>query len=372
MRDIRMIDLAAEYQLHRSTLEPKIVTGLQEGNYIQGKHVKLFENELAHYFGIKHVINCANGTDALQIALMALDIKPGDEVIIPAFTYIAVIEVICLLGITPVLVDVEAEFFQIDVKKIEKAITPKTKAIIPVHLFGQCGDLETIVEIAKKYQLYIIEDNAQSLGATYTIGNENKYLGSFGHISCTSFFPTKNLSCFGDGGAIFTNNDDLARKIRMIANHGQQEKYEHLVVGCNSRLDTLQAIVLNHKLSFLENALNIKITLANQYFKELAEVNEIQLPKINPLGTHSWHQFTIKVKNEKRDDLKSFLAQGGVQSMVYYPKSLAQQKAYTQYPVYSPISDELCLSVLSLPIHSLLRKEDIFDVCNLIKDFFND
>jgi dTDP-4-amino-4,6-dideoxygalactose transaminase len=258
-----MIDLAAEYQLLKDELDPAIQQVLEKGNYIQGEEVKIFEQQLAAYLQVKHVISCANGTDALQIALMALNITNGDEVIIPAFAYISVIEVICLLGAKPVLVDVNLDTFQIDENEIKLAINSKTKAIIPVHLFGQCGNLEAILSIAKANQLYVIEDNAQALGAKY----QHQFLGTLGDIGCTSFFPTKNLACFGDGGALFTNDDLLAEKIKAIASHGQKEKYNHVMLGLNSRLDTLQASILSVKLSHLNQNLIKRREIATQYLK---------------------------------------------------------------------------------------------------------
>ncbi|TKC01099.1 DegT/DnrJ/EryC1/StrS family aminotransferase [Pedobacter cryophilus] len=366
-----MIDLKAEYQLLKPILEEEIIQVLEKASYIKGEEVALFENNLAQYLKVKHVISCGNGTDALQIALMALGIGIGDEVIIPAFSYIAVIEVVCLLGATPVLVDVDADYFQINNLDLEKVITAKTKAIIPVHLFGQSGNLEELLQIAKKYNIPIIEDNAQALGAKYMLHNEEKFLGTFGAIGCTSFFPTKNLSCFGDGGALFTNDDELANTIRMIANHGQVKKYEHEMVGINSRLDTLQAVILNHKLNLLSKNLSIKQNIAIQYLNELVSLSFIQLPKVYQHNLHSWHQFTIKVPDHQRDKLKSFLKHKGIETMVYYPKTLNQQKAYTRFRVYCPISEDLCKGVLSLPIHPLLRKEDINYVSNSIKAFFH-
>ncbi|MDA9555481.1 DegT/DnrJ/EryC1/StrS family aminotransferase [Pelobium sp.] len=362
-----MIDLAAEYQLYKPQLESKIIEGLEKANYIQGKEVAIFEDHLAKFLDVKHVISCGNGTDALQIALMALGIKANDQVIVPAFTYPAVIEVVCLLGATPVLVDVDDTYFQINPDLLKQAITTQTKAIIPVHLFGQSGSMEKVLQVAQEYQIPIIEDTAQALGAKY----KDKFLGTLGDIGCTSFFPTKNLSCFGDGGALFTNNDDLARKIRMIANHGQVKKYDHEIIGVNSRLDTLQAIILNHKLTFLQENITLKQRISQQYLKELGDLPQIKLPKIYSNTSHSWHQFTIQVLNDKRDSFKEFLKEKGIESMIYYPKALHQQKAYTQFQVYSPIAESLCKRVLSLPVHPLLKKEELNLVINTIKEFFN-
>jgi len=366
-----MIDLAAEYQLYQPVLQEKIIQVLAKGNYINGDEVALFEQNLAHYLDVKHVISCGNGTDALQIALMALDIGNGDEVIIPAFTYIAAIEVVCLLGATPVLVDVDPVYFQMDPKALESAISKKTKAIIPVHLFGQCANLAEILQLAKQYQIPIIEDNAQALGSKYGIQEEPKFLGTFGEIGCTSFFPTKNLACFGDGGALFTNDDALAEKIRMIANHGQKEKYQHEMVGVNSRLDTLQAAILNFKLNHLAQQLSTKKQLANQYLKELSGLKGLILPQAFKESLHTWHQFTIQVAAKDRDPLKSFLSLKGIESMIYYPKAVDQQKAYQQYHQQLPIAKKLSSTVLSLPIHALMLPEEISYVCNQLKYFFN-
>lgn len=365
-----MIDLAAEYQLQQPLLEKEIISVLEKANYINGAEVSLFEKKLAQYLRVKHVISCGNGTDALQIALMALNVGIGDEVIIPAFSYIAVIEVVSLLGATPILVDVDSEYFQFDILALEEAITSKTKAIIPVHLFGQSGDLGKLLEIAKKHQIAIIEDTAQALGTKYQLNKEEKLLGTFGDVGCTSFFPTKNLACFGDGGALFTNNDALANRIRMIANHGQKIKYDHEIMGVNSRLDTLQAATLLFKLNHLETQLAIKKNLASQYLEELAGLSSVQLPKVQERNLHSWHQFTIKVSAEQRDDLKSFLNEKGIESMIYYPKPLNLQKAYSLNKVQFPVAERLCKEVLSLPIHPMLKKEDIDYVCNQIKAFF--
>ena len=366
-----MIDLAAEYQLYQPVLQEKIISVLEKGNYIKGEEVSLFEQNLANYLDVKHVISCGNGTDALQIALMALNIGIGDEVIIPAFTYISAIEVLCLLGVTPVLVDVDPVFFQIDIKALAKAITKKTKAIIPVHLFGQSGNMADILQLANQHQISIIEDNAQALGAKYGDEKERKFLGTIGDIGCTSFFPTKNLACFGDGGALFTNDDALAEKIRMIANHGQKEKYQHEMVGINSRLDTLQAAILNFKLNHLDQQLSTKRGLANQYIKELSDLKNILLPKEYQDSEHTWHQFTIQVDANYRDGLKSFLKQNGIESMIYYPKTIDEQKAYQSFSNDFPTAKKLSSTVLSLPIHSLMNSEEISYVCIKIKDFFN-
>lgn len=364
---IKMIDLAAEYQFLKNELDPAIQQVLENGNYIQGEEVKAFEKKLAGYLKVKHVISCANGTDALQIALMALGIGKGDEVIIPAFSYVSVIEVVCLLGAKPVLVDVNAETYQIDENQIKQAITSKTKAIIPVHLFGACGNMESILSIAKTNQLFVIEDNAQALGAKY----QNQFLGTLGDIGCTSFFPTKNLGCYGDGGALYTNDDDLASNIRAIANHGQKEKYNHVVIGLNSRLDTLQAAILLTKLDLLNQNLEKRGEIAVLYLENLADIHQIELPIIQTNCESSWNQFTIKVKNENRNALKVYLKENGVETMIYYPKALNQQEAYTNYGPLSKKSTILSEEVLSLPIHPLLKNEEVHTIVQHIKSFFN-
>lgn len=370
-KPIKMIDLQAEYHQFQPQLEKKIMEVLAEGNYIRGKEVQEFEKQLAQYLGVKQVISCGNGTDALQIALMALGIGNGDEVIIPAFSYVAVVEVICLLGATPVMVDIEPDHFQIDFNAIEKAISPKTKAIIPVHLFGQCGAMEEILTLAKKHQLFVIEDNAQALGAKARIHQEEHFTGTIGDIGCTSFFPTKNLACFGDGGALMTNDESLAQKIRMIANHGQVQKYEHECVGINSRLDTLQAAILSFKLPYLEESLNKKRKLAKIYQHELKNVANIKLPEEKKGNQHTWHQFTIQIQDDSRDHLNKYLAQNSVDSVIYYPKALHQQKAYTNDMVFCTNAERVVDSVLSLPIHAQLEKADVLSICNLIKEFYD-
>ena len=371
IKPIKMIDLKAEYLLHRKDFEEATQQVFKSGNYIQGPAVKSFEQNLAQYLQVKHVISCGNGTDALQIALMALDIKQGDEVIIPAFSYIAVAEVVCLLGATPVFVDVDLDYFQLDITLVKQAITDKTKAIIPVHLFGQSAFLEDLLVIAKEKNIRIIEDCAQAMGGQYHFQNQIKSFGTFGDIGCTSFFPTKNLSCFGDGGAIFTDNDELAVKIRMIANHGQKEKYNHHLVGINSRLDTIQAAILNVKLSHLNHHIEIKKKLASRYHDQLKDLKKIGLPEEYANSNHAWHQFTILVKDNLRNQLKDYLKSQEIDSMIYYPMPLNHQLAYQNHDIKSENAFILSKSVLSLPIHPLLALKDIDYICNHIIDFFN-
>lgn len=364
---IKMIDLSAEYSSRKAEFDEAILEVLERGDFIKGKAVADFENNLSAYLNVKNVVSCGNGTDALQIALMALGIGKGDEVILPAFSYIAVIEVVCLLGATPVLVDVEPEYFQMPVDLIAQAITPKTKVIVPVHLFGQCADMDALMEIAKKHHLYIVEDCAQAIGATY----RQQYLGTIGHIGCTSFFPTKNLACYGDGGALMTNDDKIAEKIKMIASHGQQQKYHHEILGINSRLDTLQAAILNVKLKYLSASLEIKKQVAAQYINKLKDLEHIVLPDTFADVNNSWHQFTIRVKNGQRDELKSYLKLKNIDSMVYYPKVLNQQEAYLKFKGNYPVSETLTNEVLSLPVHDRLTPEQVNYICNTIKEFYD-
>ncbi|WP_304064000.1 DegT/DnrJ/EryC1/StrS family aminotransferase [Pedobacter glucosidilyticus] len=365
MKPVSMIDLPLEYATRKVEYDEAMQAVLQAGDFIKGKAVTELEHQLGQFLNIKHSISCANGTDALEIALRALNIGEGDEVIVPAFSYVAALEVVSLVGAQPVLVDVDEYYFQIDVTKLKSLINTRTKAIIAVHLFGQAADVDELLEIAKAHQLYIIEDNAQSFGGMY----QNQYVGTFGHISCTSFFPTKNLACYGDGGAIFTQDDALAKKIKMMANHGQSAKYHHEMVGKNSRLDTLQAAILQVKLRYLKPSLAIKAGLAGLYQQLLLGVKEISLPRVAPHSQHSWNQFTIRV-HQKRDELKKFLAQHGVQSMIYYPKVLSQQPAYASLEKDFPVAQQLTKEVLSLPIHDQLKEEDIQQVAKLIKEFY--
>ncbi|WP_320053584.1 DegT/DnrJ/EryC1/StrS family aminotransferase [uncultured Acetobacteroides sp.] len=371
---IAMCDLKGQYDKIKDQIESEINKVLTSTSYINGAQVKNFETSLKEYSGAKHVIACANGTDALQIALMALDLQPGDEVIVPAFTYVASAEVIGLLKLTPVMVDIDYSSFNVTVNNIEKAITPRTKAIIPVHLFGQCCDMEPIMELAKKYNIYIVEDNAQAIGATYTFTNgEKKQTGTIGDIGCTSFFPSKNLGCYGDGGALMTNNDELAQKIRMIANHGQKIKYHHEVIGCNSRLDTIQAAILNVKLKYLNDYSNARYNAAQVYHELLNDVDGITIPAEMPFSTHVYHQYTLKVKDGKRDMLKKHLEELGIPSMIYYPLPLQKQNAFKSITIQGEdldVSALLADSVLSLPIHTEIIKEEQLIVSNAIKEFF--
>ena len=373
-----MVDLKGQYLKIKEEVDNGIQAVIDSSAFVNGPAVKSFTDHLSQYMGGCHVVTCGNGTDALQIALMALDLKPGDEVIVPAFTYVASAEVIGLLGLTPVMVDVDPRTFNVTVENIKKGFSPKTKAIIPVHLFGQSCDMEPILAFAKEYGLYVIEDNAQAIGAYYTFSNgHRKKTGTMGTIGCTSFFPSKNLGCYGDGGALFTNDDKLAERIRMIANHGQQVKYHHKVIGCNSRLDTIQAAVLDVKLGHLDEYCKARYDAAAYYTDKLKafDPNEeyIMTPREATNSTHVYHQYTLRVKNGCRDELKQYLADHGVPSMIYYPLPLQEQEAFKPITRAGETLDnakECAYSVLSLPIHTELTHEVQDVVIENIMNFF--
>ena len=375
---IQMVDLKGQYMKIKPEVDAAIQNVIDNTAFINGPVVKEFAQNLSDYMGGCHVITCANGTDALQIALMALDLKPGDEVIVPAFTYVASAEVIGLLGLTPVMVDVDYETFNVTVDNIKKGLSDKTKAIIPVHLFGQSCDMEPILAFAKEHNLYVIEDNAQAIGAEYTFSDGHKErTGTMGTIGCTSFFPSKNLGCYGDGGAIFCKDDELAEKLRMIANHGQKVKYHHSVIGCNSRLDSIQAAILNVKLKHLDEYSQARYAAANYYTEKLKAFDPDEkyfiTPKELEKSTHVYHQYTLKIKNGKRDALKQFLADAGIPSMIYYPLPLQEQEAFkpiTRAAEELSISKDIAYSVLSLPIHTEMTNEIQVSVLNRIIDYF--
>ena len=362
---IQMVDLKGQYMKIKPEVDAAIQDVIDNTAFINGPIVKEFAQNLSEYMGECHVITCANGTDALQIALMALGLKPGDEVIVPAFTYVASAEVIGLLGLTPVMVDVDYNTFNVKVENIKKGLSEKTKAIIPVHLFGQSCDMEPILAFAKEHNLYVIEDNAQAIGAEYTFSDGHKEkTGTMGTIGCTSFFPSKNLGCYGDGGAIFCKDDELAEKLRMIANHGQKVKYHHSVIGCNSRLDSIQAAILNVKLKHLDEYSQARYAAANYYTEKLKVFDPAEkyfiTPKELEKSTHVYHQYTLKIKNGKRDALKQFLADAGIPSMIYYPLPLQEQEAFkpiTRAAEDLSVSKNIAYSVLSLPIHTEMTKE---------------
>lgn len=369
-----MVDLKGQYDKIKDEINTSVIDVIQSGHFINGPQVQDFAKSLSEYLNGAHVIPCANGTDALQIAMMALDLKPGDEVIVPAFTYVATAEVLGLLNLTPVMVDVDPLTFCITKDHIEQAITTKTKAIVPVHLFGQCADMEPILEIAEKYNLYVIEDTAQAIGSVYTFSDgSQKQAGTMGHIGCTSFFPSKNLGCYGDGGAIYTTDKVLAERIKMIANHGQIKKYVHKYIGVNSRLDTIQAAVLSIKLKHLDTYSSLRNSAANKYNELLKEVKGLVLPVRYPNSTHVFHQYTLIVKDNKRDLLKSYLESIGVPAMIYYPIPLNQQEAFQKIGRVSgslSVTNDLCLSVLSLPMHTELDLDQQIFICDNIKSFY--
>lgn len=370
-----MVDLKGQYDKIKPEIDQAVLSCIASTSFVNGPAVKEFQVNLQQYLGVKHVIPCANGTDSLQIAMMALGLKPGDEVICPAFTYVATAEVIGLLGLTPVMVDVDPNTFNLTASAIEKAISSKTKAIVPVHLYGQSCDMEPIIILAQKYNLFVIEDNAQAIGADYTFSDGSKAkTGTIGHIGSTSFFPSKNLGCYGDGGALMTNDDELANKMQMIANHGQERKYFHKVLGCNSRLDTIQATVLNIKLRYLDGYSFARNAMAAYYDEAFAAIDEIEVPVRQGNSTHVFHQYTLKVKNGRRNDLQQYLLEMEIPSMIYYPLPLYKQEAFQQF-VSTDFklvnTEELCDEVLSLPIHSEMNLEAMQYVCNSIKSFFN-
>jgi UDP-2-acetamido-2-deoxy-ribo-hexuluronate aminotransferase len=375
MKKIQMVDLKGQYHKIKSEVDTAIQNVIDNASFINGPDVKEFSNELADYLKVKHVIPCANGTDALQIAMMALDLQPGDEVITANFTYVATAEVIGLLKLKPVLVEVNAETFTIDPKSIENAITSKTKAIVPVHLYGQCADMDAIMDIAKKHNLYVIEDTAQAIGSDYTSkdGKIHK-AGTIGTIGCTSFFPSKNLGCYGDGGALYTNDDLLAAKIRMIANHGQSVQYIHDEIGVNSRLDTIQAAILRIKLRKLDQYAVARNKAASYYDKAFANHPKIKTPVRANYSTHVFHQYTLQLDGVNRDGLKEYLATKEIPAMIYYPKPLHMQKAYRDERYKEgdfPITEKLCSSVISLPMHTELDEETLQYITNEVLYYIN-
>ncbi len=371
---IEMVDLKKQYSKIKEEVDAAVLKAIENANFINGPEVKMFTEKLSKYLNGAYVIPCANGTDALQIAMMALDLKPGDEVIVPAFTYVATAEVIGLLNLIPIMIDVDENNFNISISEIRNAITEKTKAIVPVHLYGQTANMEEIMKIAKEFNLYVIEDTAQAIGAEYIFSdNHKKQAGTIGDIGCTSFFPSKNLGCYGDGGAVYTNNKLLAEKIKMIANHGQEVKYVHKYIGVNSRLDTIQAAILNIKLDHLNEYINARLKAAEIYDQLLSNIKEIQTPSRTQYSTHVFHQYTIKVNGNKRDELKKYLESCGIPAMIYYPIPLYEQEAFQKIGKISGTltnTNYLCKSVLSLPMHTELIQEEQEYICNSIRKFF--
>lgn len=370
-----MVDLKGQYKKIKPAIDSSIMNVIESMAYINGPEVHGFQKDLEEYLDIKHVIPCANGTDALQIAMMGLGLNQGDEVITVDFTFAATVEVIALLKLTPVLIDVDPTTFNIDIDALKKAITPKTKAIVPVHLFGQCANMEAILEIAKKHDLFVIEDNAQAIGANYTFNDGTvKKAGTMGHVGTTSFFPSKNLGCYGDGGAIFTNDDDLAHTIRGIVNHGMYRRYYHDVVGVNSRLDSVQAAILRVKLPKLDSFCDARKNAANYYNTALENQPSIITPITSDFTTHVYHQYTLQITNGKRDELHQHLLDNNIPNAIYYPVPLHSQKAYTDKRYNEDdfkVTNNLIKTVLSLPIHTELDKEQLNYITQTILKFLN-
>ena len=375
MKKIEMVDLRSQYERLRADIDNAVAEVISSTAFIKGPDVRLFEEELQRYLGVRHVISCANGTDALQIAMMALGLKPGDEVITTNFTFIATVEVIELLGLKTVLVEPEPDTFNISIEAVRKAITPRTRAIVPVHLFGQCADMEPLLEMAREHGIHVIEDVAQATGAVYRFsdGTEKK-AGTMGTIGCTSFFPSKNLGCYGDGGALFTDDDGLAALIRSITNHGMKVRYYHDTIGVNSRLDTIQAAILRVKLRHLDEFNEARRTAASHYDRELSGLPGINPPVRSPFSTHIFHQYTLRIGDGKRDSLRECLENEGIPSMIYYPVPLHMQKAYLHLgygPDDFPLTSRLTGEVLSLPMHTELDEEQLTWITGCIRSKYN-
>lgn len=375
MKKIQMVDLHSQYLNIKSEIDKGIQDVIDSCAFINGPAVKGFQEDLEKYLGVKHVIPCANGTDALQVAMMAYNFQPGDEVITTSFTFIATAEVIALLKLTPVLVDVDPDTFNIDPIAIERAITPKTKAIVPVHLFGQVAPMEEIMEIAQRHNLVVIEDNCQAIGSDYIFRDgTKKKAGTIGHVGCTSFFPSKNLGCYGDGGAIFTNNDDLAKQLRVVVNHGMTVRYYHDYVGVNSRLDSIQAAILKVKLARLDEYAAKRRAAADFYDKAFGNHPKLKTPSRFAQSTHVFHQYTLVAKGVDRKGLIEYLASKDIPAMIYYPVPMHMQKAYVD-PRYQPgdfpVTEQLCESVFSLPMHTELDEEQLNYITRSVLDFLN-
>lgn len=375
MKKIQMVDLKSQYQKIKSEIDSSIEEVIESTSFINGPAVKKFQEHLERYLGVKHVIPCGNGTDALQVAMMALDLQPGDEVITTTFTFIATAEVIALLRLTPVCVDVDADTMNISISALEKAITPKTKAIVPVHLFGQTANMEAIMEIAQKHNLFVIEDACQAIGADYKFKDGTiKKAGTIGDVGCTSFFPSKNLGCYGDGGALFTNNDDLAHKIRGVVNHGMFVRYYHDMVGVNSRLDSIQAAILDIKLSHLDEYAKARNYAATYYNNAFANNSKIVTPITASYTSHVFHQYTLVIKDLDRAKLIEFMSQKEIPVMIYYPVPMHKQKAYLD-PRYKdgdfPVAEYLSEHVISLPMHTELDDEQLKYITESLLSFIN-
>jgi dTDP-4-amino-4,6-dideoxygalactose transaminase len=372
MKKIQMVDLQSQYYKIKADVDNAVLNVIDSAAFINGPEVKSFQTELEQYLDVKHVIPCANGTDALQIALMALDLKEGDEIITADFTFAATVEVVHLLKLKSVLVDVDYDTFTIDIEKLKAAITPKTKAIIPVHIFGQCANMEEILKVAKEHGLFVIEDNAQAIGSDFIFSDGTvKKSGTMGILGTTSFFPSKNLGCYGDGGAIFTNDDELAHKLRGIVNHGMYERYYHDEVGVNSRLDSLQATILRKKLPLLDGYNEARRKAADYYDEAFAENPNILSPKRAVYSTHVFHQYTLRILNGQRNELQKFLTEKEVPAMIYYPVALRKQKAYFQEsdPKDFVNTDKLLEQVISLPMHTELDEEQLKYITDAVLEF---
>ncbi len=375
MKRIAMVDLKSQYEKIKPEIDQAIQEVIESTAFINGPAVKNFQKDLETYLGVKHVIPCANGTDALQVAMMALGLKPGDEVITTNFTFIATAEVIALLGLTPVVVDVEPDTFNISPESVRKSITPKTRAIVPVHLFGQCADMDAMMEIAREFNLFVIEDACQAIGADYIFADgSRKKAGTIGHVGCTSFFPSKNLGCYGDGGAIFTNDDDLAKQLNVVVNHGMVVRYYHDYVGVNSRLDSIQAAVLKVKLARLDDYAAARNKAAAYYDHAFSNHPNLKTPARFDRSTHVFHQYTLVTEGVDRNALQEFLAKKEVPAMIYYPVPLHMQKAYID-PRYQegdfPVTEHLCRTVISLPMHTELDEEQLEYITSSVLEFFN-
>lgn len=368
-----MVDLSSQYQAIKSEINSAIEEVLDNAQYIGGPVVEKFQKAFEAYLNVAHVVPCANGTDALQIAMMALGLKPGDEVIIPSFTYIATTEVIALLGLTPVFVDVDPKTYCIDPDKMKAAITSKTRAIVPVHLYGQAADMETIMSIASENDLFVIEDNAQGIGSDYHFTNgTSAKLGTIGHVGCTSFFPSKNLGCYGDGGAMYTNDSVLAERLKMVANHGQKQKYKHEIVGCNSRLDAVQAAILNVKLPLLDTYIMKRSQVADYYDRVLGQSPAITIPFRDGKSTHVFHQYTVQLNGVDRDGMQRYLAEKGIPSMIYYPQPAHKQPMFAAFGVENlvlPVTEALTQKVISFPIHTEMEEEQLAFICKEILNY---
>ncbi len=370
-----MVDLHSQYLGIKAEIDKGIEEVIHSCAFINGPAVKTFQENFEKYLGVKHVIPCANGTDALQVSMMALGLQPGDEVITSSFTFIATTEVIALLKLTPVLVDVDPETFNIDPEAIKRAITPKTKAVVPIHLFGQTAPMEEILAIAREYNLYVIEDNCQAIGSDYRFDDgTTRKSGTIGHIGCTSFFPSKNLGCYGDGGAIFTNDDDLAKQMRSVVNHGMTVRYYHDHIGVNSRLDSIQAAILNAKLPHLDEYAEKRRQVADFYDHAFRKLPKLKIPGRYPKSNHVFHQYTLVTKDVDRMKLIEYLATCEIPAMIYYPVPLHMQKAYLD-PRYKPgdfpVTEHLCASVFSLPMHTELEEEQLIYITQNVLDYLN-